>query len=88
MITNIDERRLNEAIEHARISVTEIQNETEFLDPSVSVRPIHGTEYKYTIHIDRLNARDMSAFMNWFREIKPDWLEGLEQGYNDGWSRG
>ena len=82
----MNKRKLNDAVKHARITVTEVQNETAFLDPGVSVRPIHGTEYEYTIHIGNLDAHDMSAFMNWFKEVKPDWLEGLEQGYNDGWN--
>ncbi|AZA17297.1 MAG: hypothetical protein HOU59_gp32 (endogenous virus) [Lactobacillus phage ViSo-2018a] len=81
----MDKRRLNNAIEHARITVTEVQNDSLYLDPSISIRPIKGSDHEYTNHIGGLNTEDMIFFMNWFKEVKPDWLEGIEQDFDDGW---
>jgi hypothetical protein len=86
----MDERQLNKAIEHAKIKAIEdlidhVQHRC--FESHIYVAPEKVTDYEYTIHIGHLNTKDMIAFMNWFREVKSDWLEGLEQGYDDGWSR-
>lgn len=82
----MDKKKLNNAIKHAKITVTEVQSDSLYLDPDVSIRPIKGTGYEYTIRIGNLNEHDMDAFMNWFREVKPNWLEGIEQDFDDGWN--
>ena len=87
---NMDERRLNKAIEHAKIKVTEdVSDHVQYrcFESDIYVSPRKVTNYEYTIHIGHLGTKDMIAFMNWFKEVKPDWLERLEQGYDDGWSR-
>lgn len=87
----MDERRLNKAIEHAKIKVTEdVSDHFQYrcFNSNIYVTPWVKQDYEYTIHIGGLSTKDMTAFMNWFKEVKPDWLEGLEQGYDDGWSRG
>lgn len=87
---NMDERKLNEAIEHAKIKVTEdVSDHYRYrcFESNIYVSPGVEQDYEYTIHIGGLNTKDMTAFMNWFKEVKPDWLEGLEQGYDDGWGR-
>lgn len=82
----MNKRKLDDAVKHARITVTEVQSDSLYYDPGISVRPSKRTDYAYTIHIGNLNSQDMEAFMNWLKEVKPDWLEGIEQGYNDGWN--
>ena len=87
----MDEQKLNKAIEHAKIKVTEDVSDhyrCRHFNENVYVSPGVGQDYEYTIHIGGLNTEDMTAFMNWFGEVRPDWLEGLEQGYDDGWNRG
>ena len=29
----------------------------------------------------------MMAFMHWFKEINPGWLERLDQDFDDGWNQ-
>ena len=85
----MDEQKLNKAIEHARIKVKEDVSDHYrygYFESNIYVRPEKETDYEYTIQIGGLNTEDMTAFVNWFREVKPDWLEGLEQGYDDGWN--
>lgn len=87
----MDKQKLNKAIEHARIKVTEdVSDHVRYrcFDSNIYASPEKETDYEYTIHIGGLNTKDMTIFMNWFKEVKPDWLEGLEQGYDDGWNRG
>ena len=82
----MNENNLDNAIKHAKITVTEVHNDSLYLDPGASIRPIKGSGYEYTIHIGGLNTEDMTTFVNWFRDVKPDWLEGIEQDFDDGWS--
>lgn len=82
----MDKQKINKAIKHAKITVKEVQNDSLYLAPSISIRPIKVSGCEYTIHIGGLNTEDMTAFVNWFREVKPDWLEGIEQDFDDGWS--
>lgn len=85
----MDEQKLNKAIEHAKIKVTEnISDHFRYrcFDSNIYISPEKEQDYEYTIHISGLNTEDMTAFMNWFGEVKPNWLEGLEQGYDDGWN--
>ena len=87
----MDEQRLNKAIKHAKIKVIEdVSDHVRYrcFESNVYVSPREVTDYEYTIHIGNLSTKDMTAFMNWFKEVKPDWLEGLEQGYDDGCGRG
>lgn len=80
----MDKKKLNKAIKNSKITVTEIQSET-YTPYIVGVIPRPRTDYSYTIHISHLNSDGMMAFMHWFKEVNPNWLEGIEQGYDNGW---
>ena len=83
-------QRLNKAIEHARITVREDVSDhfqLRCFEQKTYFSSQKENDYKYTIQIGDLNTEDMIAFMHWFKEVKPDWLGGLEQSYNDGWNR-
>ena len=82
----MDKQKLNKAIKHAKITVTEVQHDSIYYSPDIRVLPHQITDYNYTIHISDLNLHDMMAFMHWFKEVKPDWLEGIEQDFDDGWN--
>jgi len=82
----MDKQKLNKAIKHARIAVKEVQNDSMYYSPKVGVRPHKETNYNYTINIGGLNLDDMIAFIQWFKEVNPSWLEGIEQDFNDGWN--
>lgn len=78
-------KKLNNAIEHAKITVKEVQNDSMYYSPNIAVRPRKETNYHYTINIGGPSTDDMVAFMNWFKEVKPDWLEGIDQRHSDSW---
>ena len=90
-------KKLNNAIKHAKITVEEVQSYSMYYEDfyrdyshyssNTYVRPHKETSYHYTINIGGLSTDDMVAFMSWFKEVKPDWLDGLEQGYDNGWSK-
>lgn len=78
----MDKHKLNKAIKkHAKITVTEVQHDYIDYSPDIRVRPRSRTDYNYTIHISDLNLNDMMVFMDWFKEINPSWLEGIEQDF-------
>ena len=76
-------KKLNNAIKHAKITVKEVQNDSMYYSSNIAVRPHKETNYHYTINIGGLSTDDMVAFMNWFKEVKPDWLEGIDQRHSD-----
>lgn len=80
----MNKQKLNKAIKNSKITVTEIQSDI-YTPYIVGVVPRPRTDYSYTIHISHLSSDDMMAFMHWFKEVNPNWLEGIEQGYDDGW---
>lgn len=82
----MDKQKLNNALKHAKITVREIQSDSMCYSSNIAIRPRKKTNYHYTINIGGLSTDDMIAFMNWFKEVKPDWLEGIEQDYDDGWN--
>ena len=82
----MDKQKLNNALKHAKITVREIQSDSMRYSSNIAIRARKETNYHYTINIGGLSTDDMTAFMNWFKEVKPDWLEGIEQSHDDGWS--
>lgn len=82
----MDKQKLNNALKHAKITVREIQSDSMRYSSNIAIRPYKETNYHYMINIGGLSTDDMVAFMNWFKEVKPDWLEGIEQDYDDGWN--
>lgn len=74
-------KKLNNAIKHAKITVTEIQHDSIYYSQDIRVRARPRTDYNYTINISGLNLNDMKTFMNWFKEVNPSWLEGIEQDF-------
>lgn len=82
----MDKQKLNKAIKHARITVKEVYGDSICYSPNIGVRPHRETKYNYTIHLGNLNSDDMFAFIHWFREVNPGWLEGIEQDLDDGWN--
>ena len=82
----MDKQKLNKAIKNSKITVTEVQHDYINYSPDIGVRACPRTDYNYTINISGLNSHDMMAFMDWFKEVNPNWLEGLEQDFDDGWN--
>lgn len=82
----MDKQNLNKAIKHAKITVKEIQSDSIYYPPKFGIRPHKETNYNYIIHIGNLNSDDMMSFIDWFKEVNPSWLEGIEQDFNDGWN--
>lgn len=88
-------KKLNNAIKHAKITVEEVQSDSMYYEDfygdsshyssNTYVRPHKETNYHYTINIGGLSTDDMIAFMNWFKEVNPDWLEGIDQRHGDDW---
>ncbi len=77
----MNEHNLDNAIKHARITVKEVQSDSMYYPLKVGIRTRKETNYNYTINIGNLNLRNMKAFMDWFKEINPNWLEGIEQDF-------
>lgn len=78
--------KLNKATKHAKITVKEIQSDSMYYSPDLYTRPWKATCYNYTINIGDLSSDDMLAFVEWFKEVNPSWLEGIEQDFDDGWN--
>lgn len=83
----MNKQKLNNAIKHAKITVKEVQNDSMYYSSNIAIRPRKETNYHYTINIGGLSTDDMVAFMDWFKEVNPSWLEGIEQDFDNGWNQ-